>query len=123
MLNPCTEVWADHFQAEEDDRLQPRPSDPDALYTDFVYDLNDPRKVNLRRERRKRIGESLEVLSQGPTLVAFLLEASRRASGREAEALFTAAVSFERQMVSARSALERHAAVPPDAVDVCRCGD
>lgn len=123
LLNPCAEVWAERLQAVDGDRLQPRPSDPDALYTAFVYDLNDPRKVNLRKARRERIAESLEVLSQGPLLVAVLLEASKRASDREAEAFLAAAVSFERQMVRARSVLERHAAVPQDAVDVCRCGD
>lgn len=124
LLNPCGEIWADHFQVEDDDRLQPRQNDLDALYTAFIYDLNEPCKVNMRRARRERIDEAQELLSGGPAIVALLLKTSECAvSAGESEALLAAAKSFEQQMLRARRALERHAAVPPDAVNACRCGE
>jgi hypothetical protein len=51
LLNPCVEIWADHFLPTEDDRLN--PLDSNAVYTAKIYDLNDPRRMELRRWRRE----------------------------------------------------------------------
>ena len=62
LLDPCEVPWQDHFVLE-DDRLVPRDGDPDASYTQELYDFNDPIRREMRRVRRRRITERLDQLA------------------------------------------------------------
>lgn len=69
LLNPCRNVWTEHFTAAPDDRLLPVLGDSDAVYTHWVYDLDDPRKVAIRKARRENIEESFRILDEAPELL------------------------------------------------------
>ncbi len=122
LLNPFTHAWSQHFNLMDDDRLLPLPGDRDAEYTAEVYDLNEARKLEMRKSRRERIHECLELLTQGPDLLTGLV-ASAAASelvARSAE-LLVAADNLRRLMLSAERDLKRHSAIPDDADSRCRC--
>jgi hypothetical protein len=123
LLNPFTHAWSQHFSLMDDDRLLPLAGDLDAEYTAEVYDLNESRKLEMRKSRRERIHECLELLTQGPDLLASLV-ASAAASEfvtRSAELLATAE-HLRSLMLSAERDLRRHTAIPDDADSRCRCG-
>lgn len=122
LLNPCTHVWGNHFFVSGD-QLLPVEADSDAAYTTAAYDLNDPRKREMRRARQERLDECLSLLKDGPDLITSALVASRRAESRqEAVALLTVAVRIHKEIRRAVKEVLRHAAVPMDADRSCRCG-
>jgi hypothetical protein len=123
LLNPFAHAWSEHFNLLDDDRVAPRAGDPDAEYTAEVYDLNEARKLEMRRSRRERMDECLELLVQGPDLLDSLLASATatEAVARSAELLATAE-NLRRLMLSAEQDLKRHAVVPGDADSRCRCG-
>lgn len=84
LLNPCRVAWGGHFDAVDDEL---RPRDPDAQYTQEAYDLNDRRKVRMRRIRRRKIGESLRFLAQAPALIRRLTLCAQKRSDPEVQAL------------------------------------
>lgn len=123
LLNPCTDEWGSHYLLSEDDRLLPAAGSPNACYTLEVYDLNDPRKVAMRRVRREELDDCLEVLAQGPNLLDSVLVACQRAETRQEMArLISLARMLLRKLFRAARELRRRAAVPFDADAVCRCG-
>ncbi|MBI5368597.1 MAG: hypothetical protein HZA54_16295 [Planctomycetes bacterium] len=125
LLDPSAQAWGDHFRAEGD-RLAPAVGDPDAAYTHRSYDLDDPRKLEMRRWRRELIDERLRFLEAVPAL----MEALTRSAQRAFEAKDTgAAVDYLNQVRElARHAegcageLRRFAAIPRDHDAECRCG-
>jgi hypothetical protein len=123
LLNPSAQTWGEHFSLSDDDRLLPRPGDPDAEYTAEAYDLNETRKLNMRRSRRERMDENLALLSQGPDLLSALLARAAVAEpGTGSSELLAAAEKLRRAVLAAEKALIRHAAIPMDANSRCRCG-
>ncbi len=123
LINPCSHAWEERFFATSDDRLLPHPNDRDAVYTAEVYDLNDPQKVKRRRRRRERLAEWLGVLSEGPLQIRLLLALAERATSlTEAAELLAAAASQRALILQAALEIQRYAAIPADADDVCRCG-
>ncbi len=123
LINPCDHIWAERFFATFDDRLLPDPNDQDAVYTAEAYDLNDPQKVKRRRRRRERLAEWLGVLREGPLQVRLLVALSERASSlTEAGELLAAAASQRALILQAALEIQRYAAAPTDADEVCRCG-
>lgn len=119
LLNPCDDPWADHFRATND-KLMPRGNDLDALYTHRVYNLDHPRKVRMRRLRRKAVRELLQLLLKGPQLHARLLE---RAVAEADPALIEEAQLLALVLRRAGEDLERFKIVPFDAKRPCICSD
>ena len=117
LLNPFSHAWGEHFVLSDDDRLFPVPDDLDAEYTAEVYDLNEARKLEMRRSRRERMDESLALIDRGPGLLDALLGLGVRSAE-----LLMAAESLRKAMLSAEQSLMRHAAIPEDADTECRCG-
>jgi hypothetical protein len=123
LLNPFAHAWSEHFSLSDDDRLLPRPGDPDAEYTAEVYDLNDVRKLEMRRSRRERLDECLALLDQGPDLLDVLLaRAASVGPGLQSAELLAAAERLRRSLLSAEQDLVRYAAIPEDSDSKCRCG-
>jgi hypothetical protein len=121
LLDPCTHVWENHFFLF-DDLLLPVATDAEAIYTASVYDLNDPRKIMMRRARQERLDESLSLLKEGPGLIDSTLAACRRARTRqEAAALLAVADRLRQQILRAFKEALRHLAIPTDADRSCRC--
>jgi hypothetical protein len=120
LLNPCIAVWADHFSPTEDDRLD--PLDSNAAYTAKIYDLNESRKVKLRRWRREHLQEWIGILKDGPRLLTALLEQSANAaSSEESGNLIETAAILRDSIRRASNELLRYAAIPSDADPACRC--
>jgi hypothetical protein len=63
LLDPTKDVWSKHFRVEGD-HILPVKDDVDAAYTEDIYEINDPRKVKLRRNRRLRLGDFLKALEK-----------------------------------------------------------
>ncbi len=119
LLNPCLDVWREHFAAVGD-RLQPVPGDRDARYTHESYDLDDERKVRMRKLRRETIEECLAVIescgSRIPDLMEHFNQIGDPSSLDVAEELWQSTVLAVRQ-------LARSCAIPGDAPAECRCPD
>lgn len=64
LLDPSLEIWAAHFTIVNDEIL-PNNGDGDAEYTAYTYDINDLRKVALRRRRRETLERVLGLLVVG----------------------------------------------------------
>lgn len=122
LLNPCTHAWGSHFFVSGA-YLLPVETDSDAVYTAATYDLNDPRRREMRRSRQKRLNESLSLMEDGPGLIASALAACRRAGTRqEVVELLAVAVRIHNEIRRAVKEVLRHLAVPTDADRSCRCG-
>ena len=118
LLNPCVEIWSEHFVIAQD-RLQPQKSE-DANYTHTIYDLDDPRKVTMRRHRRNTIEECLKIVEKGPDLRDRLLE---RAVKADRPQLVEEARLVDRAIRLAWRDLIQFSAVPTDADVNCACED
>lgn len=101
LLDPTRDCWSSHFQLSHD-RLQPHEGDRDAAYTAEAYDINNPRKVGLRRHRREVLAGLMEDLR---------LFHGRRAAGH---ALLDEAERLGRRFAA-------WAPLPEDAPADCRC--
>jgi|SRR6185295_3826462 len=121
LLDPTQTAWEAHFR-RSGDRLVPEEGDADAAYTHEVYDLDDPRKIEMRRLRRELITDRLELLARCPDELEWLLaQVDVTRPGRAREALELAR-RLRRAAIGALEELARFAAVPPDAPGSCRCG-
>lgn len=121
LLDPVTAVWGQHFKVAGDELL-PVDGDASAAYTAQSYDLNDPRKVRMRRSRRERLGEWLELLHHGPRLLDRLLERAAQEPRNPSLTLLKAAEELRRSIQRASRDIRRFAAIPRDADRRCRCG-
>src|SRR6185436_9991468 len=122
LLNPCDQAWGIHFQLGDHAHLLPRTGDTDAAYTEDVYDLNDPRKVEIRSWRRERLEELLRVLWEAPASAQDLLDLCSVEPTPQAEPLLRMAQRLWDQTRRALRDLQRFAAIPRDAGMGCRCG-
>jgi hypothetical protein len=105
-----------------DDRLLPMNGDSDAAYTHATYDLDDPRKMEIRRARRRRIESWLQILRDGSELLEPLLDRLREEPLERKDGLLRIAEQLRRGMDQAVLDILRYAAVPRDADARCRCG-
>lgn len=117
LLNPCSDDWGGHFTAAGD-RLQPRPGDGDALYTYEAYDLDDARKVRMRKVRRETIEECLWTIRVGRRQITALLTHFNKTGDFVS---LEAAEELWRNLLLAIRELARFRAVPKDAPASCRC--
>jgi hypothetical protein len=122
LLDPTHVAWADHFELDGE-RLTYRPDDVNACYTHQTYDLDDPRKVELRAERARRISECLETLFEGPLRLLSLQELAQvpELSAEQRVVFLDMAQELDTRIIAARSYLSTRAAVPRDADRACRC--
>ena len=127
LLNPTVAGWADHFLMDGD-VLRPRTGRRDAEYTAEAYDLSDPEKAEIRRERREGVPYCLDMLDRGPRLIGRLRDAVERdlISG-ETDRIARARLDLdalrlaEQALARAAREIARWQAVPRDADAVCRC--
>ena len=120
LLNPCRVSWGDHFTVKNFE-LQPRTLD--AEHTEQTYDVNEPRRLKLRRHRDAAISEAVEVLEHGPSLLVRLLALSRDVPWRDRSTVLEAAHDTRRSLLSAIEQLHRFLAIPETAPTECRCVD
>ena len=122
LLDPTKDAWATHFEAEGD-RLLPVSGDGNALYTHDTYDLDDARKVRLRRCRRILIMDHCQFVENGFAPVAKLVELAEQNqnSPEIVESLLSCADRIRRSIFHAIEDLKGYRAVPPDADLECRC--
>jgi hypothetical protein len=113
LLNPCTSAWGTHFIVDGD-MLLPGKDDYDAAYTADVYDVNEPRKVEMRKLRREVITEGLQFLSVGFTTYERLLE---RVCEEAAAEYLDAARGLAHGISLAQQDLAQFSAIPLDARD------
>ena len=125
LIDPTCEGWAVHFEAR-DNNLVPKTGDGE--YTRDAYDLNDPRKVDMRSERRERIARWCKLLREGPAQAAALAAlagqfaaATDAISGARAELLLQASAERIEDIRLARKWIERYRGTPSDADPACRC--
>lgn len=121
LLDPTREAWASHFSSGED-TLKPRDGDRDAHYTCDAYDLNDARKVQMRRNRREWWEDRRALLREGPSTLNALLTEAGRSTPERAASLLSLAEGVRRFILGCRDELEQWAAIPVDAPSQCRCG-
>lgn len=112
LLNPCSDAWAEHFELVGDE-LRPLPGDADAGYTHAAYNLDDPRKVMMRRSRREVLTACLALFREGYPKIQALIESADPKG-------VSAARELRECVKLAAKQLERHIAIPKDAGD-CRC--
>lgn len=93
-----------------------------------MYDINDPRKVIIRKAREEKIAGWLKLIREGPATVkrlnAMAHKLSRAASSKEradGELLLNEAREKQGNIERARAAIQRYLAIPRDADRPCRC--
>lgn len=118
LLDPCRDTWAAHFHYDGDQLLA---LTPDAEYTSAAYDINEPAKVRLRRDRREAIDESLHILSTAPVLLEQVMARIDFHPGGEPRMRLEVAEQLHKALAAARRTLIQLSAVPPDASDDCAC--
>jgi hypothetical protein len=121
LLDPCHDAWGTYFAAVED-RLAPRAAHGDAERTHRVYDLDDPRKRQMRRARAEVLRDAFRLLEEGPDRLVRLLRLATEAPAPHRAELTLAARELRELMVRATRDVARFSAVPGDADARCRCG-
>lgn len=117
LLNPCEAAWGEHFELTEDE-IRVKEDIPDAAHTHAVYDLNDPRKVRMRRKRRNVISERLEILSETRPLHDRLMQKAQKTGD---PTLVDDAILAWENFRRACDDLLRFLPVPEDASRRCLC--
>lgn len=127
LLDPTVDEWGSHFRIYNDSLL-PEGSDANAEYTRDAYDLNEPRKVAMRQDRRENIEYCLRVLRGGPAGQRDLQEFVRRhaadpARTGDARRALELEQILQLTMQKAARDLIGYAAIPHDHDRTCRCKD
>jgi hypothetical protein len=117
LLNPCMVPWEFHFK-RVDDELQVRYEDRNAAYTLEAYDLNEPRKVRMRKKRRTALHERLDLVTQSRPLHNRLLE---RAQETGDPTLVDDAKDAWDFFCLAYEDLKSFGGIPEDVSDRCAC--
>jgi hypothetical protein len=117
LLNPCMVPWGYHFERVADE-LQVRGESPNAAYTLDAYDLNEPRKVRMRRKRRTTLHDLLDLVTQRPPWHDRLLT---RAIETGDPTLVDDAEEAWKLFRLAYKDLESFAPIPEDASEHCAC--
>jgi hypothetical protein len=122
MINPCDAVWRDHFQVEGDEIRPRNEADINAALTSERYDFGDPRKVRLRRVRRKLITERIGFLEETRDLEESLLDAAVAGGGGPGMLKHVdTARAIGKARRNAYEELLRYAVIPPDPSLACTC--
>lgn len=117
LLNPCEVAWRELFELDEDE-IRVVGNDPNAAYTQEAYDLNDRRKVRMRRKRRLVLGERLDLYTQTAALHDRLMQRARDTG--DPTWVEDAQIAWE-NFLAAGEDLLRFVPVPADAAPRCAC--
>jgi hypothetical protein len=117
LLNPCHTAWEKHFYLYLDE-IRRHDDNGDAVYTFQTYDLNDERKVRIRKKRRTVLSERLDVVTQARPLHDRLMQRARDTGD---ETLVDDAELAYEQFRQACSDLLRFHPIPDDAKQSCTC--
>jgi hypothetical protein len=122
LLDPTKAAWSNHFELIEDN-LSARPGDPDAAYTYDTYDIDEPRKVRMRRLRRELIADHVRALQEFPRMISLLLALAQDKKDDPEAVNDLVQHIHELRMWKKRVAkdLQTYPAVPWDAPKGCRC--
>jgi hypothetical protein len=122
LLHPWLDPWGAHFRLQNDrlEAMSDGASGRDAHYTARVYRVNDPRRVELRRQRREFIEDRMRLLDSDPAELRQL--AARQASTEDRLRILALARKLGRSRAHALDELRARTAVPRDAPTACRCG-
>ena len=71
LLNITIDRWSDHFRLDGA-KLESRDGDANAQYTYEAYDIDDPRKRAMRRNRQEAISGALEYLTRAQPAMVLL---------------------------------------------------
>jgi hypothetical protein len=122
LLHPWRDAWGAHFRLHEDDHLKPLHEGDaarHALYTSRVYRLNDPRKLQMRRHRRRWIQAYLDMLELD--LKGLRRMVAQGLSDKEQQTLRDEIRKLRAWRALACDELSRRTAIPADAPVRCRC--
>ena len=124
LLDPCTVVWADHFEVKEC-KISPRLGNSSAQYTWESYRLDDPAKVRLRERRQYWMAKCAEVLLDCSNMETEVVgkavaEANNRDSS-ETEQRLIIARSLHKMRKPFLDHLDEFAPVPESRTIPCRC--
>lgn len=125
LLDPCTVVWADHFDCTGD-TVSPRPGDTSAHYTWESYNLDDPIKVQLRERRRYWMEKCAEALldcaNMEMMLVNRAVDDADHMGATETEQRLIFAKSLHRMRAPLLEKLAEFTPLPESRATSCRCG-
>ncbi|HZF07939.1 MAG TPA: hypothetical protein VFE33_04025 [Thermoanaerobaculia bacterium] len=93
----------------------------DAAYTHEAYDLDDPRKRELRQARAERLEKCLQILREGPEILVALVDRLQMEPHEKRSLLLRVAEQLRASIQSALREVHRYAAIPKDADTSCRC--
>lgn len=121
LLDPTKDAWSKHFHVE-DDRLIPFDGDGDALYTEDVYNINDARKVKLRRVRRERRELFLALLDAHRARTVQLVRRVTSADPSERATIAKDLAAARDETGKLCRLFNQGTWIPDDAPVSCRCG-
>ncbi len=121
LLDPTKDVWSHHFRLDVD-QLIPMDGDLDAAYTEDVYEINDPRKVKLRRIRRERREDFLALLAAQRKRFRQLVLREKRVAPSAKDDIAKAIFGINDEIERLCRVSNEGAWVPDDAPTNCRCG-
>lgn len=121
LLDPTKDVWSEHFRVAGDEIL-PAEGDADAAYTEDVYDINSPRKVKLRRNRRLRQEDFLKSLEKPRARIAHLRFREQCGDPGEKIQIITAIAEVRDEVDRLCRLANQGKWIPDDAPMNCRCG-
>jgi hypothetical protein len=110
-------AWSDHFEAEGH-RLV--PTSDDGRFTEEIYDLNEDRRIVVRRNRYRKLRTAITLIENAPRVIRQLLRTSERLPWRQRRENVEAAQFLRAQLMDAFQAVRRFRAIPTDAPTECR---
>lgn len=120
LLDPCQSAWTDHF-AYESTNFRLEPLTPDGQYTEAIYVINAPRKVEGRKHRFEVITERAETLEKSPGRIEQLKALLDRVEESDKPVVLAQILREQDAIVKSREDLQRYLRVPQDAPASCRC--
>lgn len=124
LLDPCSTVWADHFE-RSGDAISPYPEDGGAHYTWECYGLDDPGKVTLRQKRRiwmERFADTLlELMNLELELNDVAFDESEEAELGETSRRLKAAQRLHRAQAPLLRLLDEFRPIPDRSGTSCSC--
>lgn len=122
LLNPVTDVWADHFDLA-DDRIEPRSGDVHAEYTRTAYGINDSIRTLRRQALRGLIDERIVNIRRRQADIDSIDHQLSDSTGGSTNSqwLLTARGRYCEDLRRELNALLKFSGVPVDRPASCRC--
>lgn len=120
LLNPAEASWSEHFRLGDEYRLVPKEGDLAAERTACVYDVDEPRRQEIRRSRDERLRWSLDRIEEIPQFLEWVSGQLRESRIQPIE-LVRLARELRRDLRHAERELERYPAFPKDRSKRCAC--